>query len=516
MSLMPYRPEPYVDFSQPGPAAAMRAALDKVRGELGRHYPLWIGADPITTDGRIVSVNPAKPSEVVGETSKADVALADRAIRTAAEAFKTWSRVAPEERARYLLRAAAILRRRIYEFSAWMCFEVSKNWIEAYADACEAIDFMEFYAREMMRLGGSHPVVPWPGEEAELRYIPLGVGVVIPPWNFPLAITVGMTTAAIVTGNTVVLKPASTSPIVAAKFFELLQEASLPPGVVNFLPGPGGSMGDALVQHPLTRFISFTGSKEVGMRIFELAAKVEPGQKWLKRTVLEMGGKDATCVDFPCDVDLAVREAVAGAFGFQGQKCSAGSRLIVHQRVYDEVLERVCEATRKLTTGIPSETNPNLGAVIDDKSQRKILDYIETGKTEGRLVAQSEVPSGDGYFVPATVIADVDPDARIAQEEIFGPVLAVIKARDFDDLLRIANGTEYGLTGALISNERTHIERARHEFHVGNLYFNRKCTGALVGVQPFGGFNMSGTDSKAGGQDYLQLFLQGKSITERW
>jgi 1-pyrroline-5-carboxylate dehydrogenase len=409
------------------------------------------------------------------------------------------------------------MRRRTYEFSAWMCYEVSKSWIEAYADTCEAIDFLEFYAREAMRLSGSHPTTPMPGEENEVRYIPLGVGVVIPPWNFALAITAGMTTAALVTGNTVCLKPSSASPVVAAKLIECLHEAGLPPEVLNFVPGPGASVGDTMVAHPLTRFISFTGSRDVGLGIFEKAAKVASGQNWLKRTVLEMGGKDAIVVDETADVAAAAQGTVAAAFGFQGQKCSACSRLIAHEQIYDELLDCVVAGSRELTIGdTVTAENYFLGAVIDQAAHKKINEYVRIGKSEGRLVlGEGRVPP-NGYFIPPTIIADVPPNARIAQEEIFGPVLAVIKARDFDDALQIANGTQYGLTGALFSRDRMRLERARHEFHVGNLYLNRKCTGALVDVQPFGGFNMSGTDSKAGGRDYLQLFLQGKSITERF
>jgi 1-pyrroline-5-carboxylate dehydrogenase len=516
MSLMPFKNELYVDFSQPGPAEAMRKALAQVRSELGKHYPLVIGGEHITTEKRIQSLNPAKPSEIVGETSKANADLADRAIKVAAETFKTWRKVAPDERARYLLRAAAIMRRRIYEFSAWMCFDVSKNWIEAYADTCEAIDFMEFYAREMMRLAGSHPATPWIGEENCIEYLPLGVGVVIPPWNFPLAILVGMTTAALVTGNTVVLKPASTAPIIAAKFMELLEEINLPAGVVNFVPGPGGEVGDTLTMHPLTRFVSFTGSMDVGKHIFEVAAKVQPGQIWLKRTVLEMGGKDAMVIDYPADLTGAIRETAAAAFGFQGQKCSACSRLILHEKAYDEVLAGVAEKAKAVKIGIPSEENCDMGAVIDANAHKSILNYIEIGKKEGRIAAQSAAPTQEGYFVPATVIADVDRNSRVAQEEIFGPVLSVIKGKNFEDLMDIANGTQFGLTGGFMSNIREHLEIARRDFHVGNLYLNRKCTGAFVSAQPFGGFNMSGTDSKAGGSDYLQLFMQGKSICERF
>ncbi len=514
---LPFSPELYVDFNQAEPRTRMLAALDQVKGQLGRMYSLWLDGKPVTASESFKSVSPADPSRVVGVMSKANADVADKAVRCAAEHFKTWSRTEPEARARILVRAAAIMRRRVYEFSAWMCFETSKSWIEAYADTCEAIDFMEFYAREAVRLGGSHPTTPFPGEENEVRYMPLGVGVVIPPWNFPLAICTGMTTAALVTGNTVCLKPASTSPVIAAKFVEVLHEAGLPIEVLNFVPGPGASVGDTMVCHPGARFISFTGSRDVGLGIFEKAAKVHPGQIWLKRTVLEMGGKDCIVVDETADIAAAAEGVVAAAFGFQGQKCSACSRLIAHQDVYKDLLDRVVARTRELTIGdtVLGE-NFFMGAVIDDAAHKKINDYIKIGGAEGKVAfANGKVPT-TGFFIPPTIIADLADNARIAQEEIFGPVLAVIKAKDFDHALRIANGTQYGLTGALYSRDRFRLERARHEFHVGNLYFNRKCTGALVDVQPFGGFNMSGTDSKAGGRDYLQLFLQGKSICERF
>jgi 1-pyrroline-5-carboxylate dehydrogenase len=513
----PYSPESYVDFSQPQPREKMLDALRHVRERLGRTYPLHIDGRDVQSDKTFDSINPANTQQVVGTVAKGTKAHAEAAIAAAEQAFKTWSRVCPTVRARYLVKAAAIMRRRVYEFSAWMCFEESKPWLEAYADTCEAIDFLEFYAREMVRLGGSHPTTPFPGEENEVRYMPLGVGVVIPPWNFPLAICVGMTSAAIVTGNTVVLKPASTSPVIAAVFAELMREVSLPAGVLNFCPGGGAEIGDTLVCHPKTRFISFTGSRDVGLSVFEKAAKVHPGQIWLKRTVLEMGGKDCIVVDETADIDAAAEGVVAAAFGFQGQKCSACSRLIVHESVHDDLVAKVVERAKKLTVGDPTQgENVNMGAVIDKNAFEKISSYIDIGGNEGKAaLSGSKVPEG-GYFIPPTIFTGIKPDARLAQEEIFGPVLAVIKGNSIDELLDIANGTEYGLTGAIYSNDRARLERARHEFHVGNLYFNRKCTGALVDVQPFGGFNMSGTDSKAGGRDYLQLFMQGKSITERW
>jgi 1-pyrroline-5-carboxylate dehydrogenase len=515
--LIPFQNEPFTNFEADTLSEAMRAALTSVKQQLGRTYPLVIGGETITTEETSQSVNPARPDEVIGVFAKATTDHADQAIRSAYTAFDTWRRVPAAERANYLFRAAAIMRRRKFEFAAWLVYEVSKSWVEADADVAEAIDFMEYYGREMRRLAGPQPVVPFRGESNELRYIPLGVGVVIPPWNFPLAIMAGMTTAALVTGNTVVLKPASASPTIAARFVALLnEECGLPPGVLNFVPGPGGSMGDALVDHPLTRFVAFTGSKEVGLRIFERASRRQPGQNWLKRTILEMGGKDALVVDETADLDLAAEAITFSAFGFQGQKCSACSRAIVVANVYDQVLERVVERARMLTVGDPVDPTTFMGAVIDRSAWTKIRDYIEVGRSEGQIVLGGETEEGGGFFVPPTIVADVAPDARLACEEIFGPVLAFIKARDFEHAVEIFNGTEYGLTGGLISRDPARLERARDDFQVGNLYLNRKITGALVGVQPFGGFNMSGTDSKAGGPDYLPLFLQGKVITERF
>jgi 1-pyrroline-5-carboxylate dehydrogenase len=514
--LPPYQPLSYVDFNQPEPRRKMQEALGLVESQLGRSYPLRIGGKKVETDARIESFNPAKTDQIVGRVAKAGSEHALAAIEAADSAFKTWSRVPFEVRAQYLLKAAAIVHKRIYEFSAWMVYEESKNWLEAYADTAECVDFLEFYAREMLRLGGPHKVTQWPGEKNEVCYIPLGVGVVIPPWNFPLAIMAGMTTAAIVTGNTVVLKPASTAPVIAAKFVEVMEEVGLPPGVLNFVPGSGGAMGDVLVDHPRTRFIAFTGSREVGIRIFGRASVVHPGQIWLKRTVLEMGGKDGIIVTESADLEAAATGVVAAAFGFQGQKCSACSRLIVDQKVHDALLPKIVEKTRKLTIGNPAgPENYDMGAVIDKPAFEKITSYIDIGRKEGEMVlGESKVPGG-GHFIPPTIFDGIKPEARLSQEEIFGPVLAVIVGRGFEELLTIANNTEYGLTGAIFTRDRAELDRAREEFHVGNLYLNRKCTGALVDVQPFGGFNMSGTCSKAGGRDYLQLFMQGKSITER-
>ncbi len=511
--------EPLTDFSVPANRDAFQRAIDTVRAELGHKYPLMIGGEPIWTDATFDSINPSRPAEVLGTFAKGRQSDAERAIEAATKAFETWRFVSPTERAGYLFHAANEMRRRKHEFSAWMVFEIGKSWAEADADTAETIDFLDYYARQMVRLSASsHLLTSFPGEQNDLEYIPLGVGVVIPPWNFPNAIMAGMTSAAVVAGNAVILKPASITPIIAYKFCELLWNQGLPPGVLNFCPGPGGAIGDTLVDHPGTRFIAFTGSKEIGIRIFERASKVHPGQKWLKRTLLEMGGKDAVVVDETADLDAAADAIVTSAFGFQGQKCSAGSRAIIVDQVYDYVAERVVARAKKLKQGAPdSSADIHQGPVADKSAMKTIMDYIEVGTQEGSLLLGGhhlETPEG-GYFVEPTIFGDVAGDARIAQEEIFGPVLAMIRAHDFDDALRIANSTEFGLTGSVYSRNRGRLERARREYHVGNLYFNRKSTGAFVGVHPFGGFNMSGTDSKAGGPDYLLQFTQAKTIAEK-
>ena len=511
-----FRNEPFTDFSKEENAQAMRNALEKVKAELGREYPLVIGGERITTESKLDSFNPANRTQLVGRFNKATKELANKAVETAAETFKTWRHTPAQERAEMLFRIAAILRERRHEFSAWMIYEVAKTWPEADADTAEAIDFCEFYGREMLRYAGKQPVFQIAGEESALEYIPLGVGAVIPPWNFPLAIMAGMTLASVVTGNTVVLKPSSDAPTIAFKFFELLEEVGVPPGVVNFMTGSGAEVGDVIVDHPKTRYVAFTGSKEVGLRINERAAKVNEGQIWIKRVVAEMGGKDAIIVADDANLDEAATGVVQAAFGFQGQKCSACSRAIIDARVYDEMVEKIVDRTSKLKLADPSDGATNLSAVINEKAFKTINSYIEKGKSEGgRVVAGGGSDGEQGFFIEPTVIADVKPGDTIEQEEIFGPVLAVIRANDYDDALQIANDTEFGLTGAVYSNDDAKLQRARKEFHVGNLYLNRKCTGALVGVHPFGGFNMSGTDSKAGGRDYLLLFMQAKVAAEK-
>ena len=516
MQLPEFRNEPLCDFnSNPEQAHRMRQALEEVGKELGREYDIVIGGQRIKTQEKLRSLNPSHKDQVVAVFSKGNKELAERAICTAERAFKEWSRTAAQDRVELLLKAANMMRERKYYFAAWMVYEVGKSRAEADADVAEAIDFCEFYAREMLRLDLPQPLTPVAGERNYLRYIPLGVGVVIPPWNFPLAITVGMTTASIVTGNTVVLKPSSDSPAIAYKFFEVLEQAGLPDGVVNFLPGSGAEVGDVLVMHPRTRYVAFTGSKDVGLHINELAAKHVPSQVWVKRVVAEMGGKDSIVVDSATDLDAAAEGVAVSAFGFQGQKCSACSRAIVVEEVYDAFLEKLKHRVERIRVGSTVDDDVYMGPVINAGAKKSILEYIEEGKKEGRLVTGGREVSGSGYFIEPTVIADVPPTGRIAQEEIFGPVLAVIKAANFDEALDIANNTEYGLTGAVYTNDRDKLEKAAERFHVGNLYLNRKCTGALVGGHPFGGFNMSGTDSKAGGRDYLLLFTQGKTVAEK-
>ncbi len=507
--------EPFIDFANPENRARMQEALKKVKSEFGREYPIWLGGQKVTTAEKRMSTNPSRPLEIIGVFQHGNADMARQAIESAHKYFDTWKKVSPQERAKCLFRAAQIVRERKFELNALVCYEVGKNWVEADADIAETIDFLEFYGREMLRLGVPQKLTPVRGERNYLAYIPLGVGVIIPPWNFPCAIMAGLVSASLVTGNTVVLKPASDSPTIAAKFIDILYEAGIPKEAVNFLTGSGGAVGDTLVQHPQTRYIGFTGSKEVGLRISELAGKAVPGQMWIKRTVLEMGGKDAIVVDEEADIDAAVEGTAQAAFGYQGQKCSACSRVIVSEKIYDTFVQKLVERTKKITVG-PSEDPGNyMGPVVSQSAMKTILDYIEVGKKEGKLLTGGKRLAGEGYFIEPTIIADVAPKARLAQEEVFGPVLAVIKAKNYDQALEIANNTEFGLTGAVYSKNPEKIKKAEETFHVGNLYLNRKCTGAMVGAHPFGGFNMSGTDSKSGGKDYLLLFMQGKSIAEK-
>jgi len=515
MGLLPYKNEPYLDFTDEEVLRRLSEGYELVESKLGGSHPLRIGEQRLDTDGEIVSVNPSKPSQVVGRTASATEREADLALATATKSFESWSRTTAEYRARILLRAAGIMRRRKMELIGWEVYESGKVPSEAVAHVAEAIDFLEYYSREMLRLKDGVPVHSLPGEESRYFYGPMGVGVVIAPWNFPLAILTGMSSAALVTGNTVVLKPSESTSVIASVYADIMEEAGLPEGVMSYLPGYGSEIGDYLVSDPRTRLVSFTGSMQTGLRINELAAKPN-GQPWIKKVLAEMGGKDAMIVDDDADLDSAARDIVTSAYGYGGQKCSAASRAILHEKVYDQVLEKVVEQTGKLRQGQPTQPGMDLGPVINHSQFEKISGYLDTGRGEGELLAGGDTTDPDsGYFVSPTIFG-VDSRATVAQEEIFGPVLSVIKANSFEDALNIANDTPYGLTGGVYSRNREHLEIARHEYQAGNVYFNRTITGSLVGVQPFGGFGMSGTDSKAGGPDYLPQHMLPRTVVERF
>ncbi|HEX7616698.1 MAG TPA: L-glutamate gamma-semialdehyde dehydrogenase [Thermoanaerobaculia bacterium] len=513
--LQDFRNEAFTDFSRAEERSAFEAALSRADRQKGAEIPVVVGGRRLKTGRLLENLNPSDRSEVLSRHHLADRKIALKAVEAAVKAQREWADLPPRERASVLLRAAARMRAKKHEFSATMVLEIGKSWPEADVETAEAIDFLEFYAREMLRWGGEIPVTPYPGEFPETLYVPLGAGAVIPPWNFPNAILTGMTSAALVAGNGVVLKPASDTPLIAWKVFMLLEEAGVPDGALNYLPGPGSEVGDLLVEHPGTRFISFTGSKQVGLTINQKAAAVAKGQRWIKRVVLEMGGKDFILVDEDADFDFAVSQVVASAFGFQGQKCSACSRAIVHRRLYRRFVDAVVAKTAKLTQGPTRDQKNFLGPVASEKQFKTVTNYIKVGKREAKLGTGGTWNGRVGNFVAPTVFYDVKPTARIFREEIFGPVLGIIEAKDFESGIALANASEYGLTGSYFGRDRARIVEAKKRLHCGNLYINRKCTGALVGVHPFGGFDMSGTDSKAGGRDYLGLFLQAKSISER-
>jgi len=515
MTVTPFQNEPFNDFTRPPARQAMEHAIADVRAELGREFPLVIDGREVRSGATFRSINPSQADQTVAVVQQASGDHVEQAVAAALRAFESWRWVPAEERCALFLRAAAILRRRRLHATAWMSFEVGKNWAEADGDVAEAIDFTEYYAREILRYAQGPALPALSGEMSEYQYIPLGVVAVISPWNFPLAIPTGMTLGAIVSGNTVVMKPASDSVATAFQLVDALREAGLPPGVLNFIPGSGGVVGEALATHPKVRMIAFTGSKEVGTHLFEQAAKTPPDQIWLKRIIAEMGGKNAIIVDDDADLDAAVAGIIASGYGYQGQKCSAGSRVIATPGAYGRAAEMIVERARALEVG-PGPENFPAGPVINAAAERKILEYVEVGRREGRLAAGGGRARDGGFYVAPTVFLDVAPNARIAQEEIFGPVVAAIPARDFDDALRIANGTAFGLTGSVYTLNPAKLAKARREFMVGNLYLNRKSTGAMVGTHPFGGFNMSGTDSKAGGPDYLLNFLQPKVVAHRY
>lgn len=515
MLLPPFSNEPIESFQSEALRGEMRSAIAQVRQTFGATHPLLIDGRRIETKNTIISRNPSRPDETIGVSSSAGVDHVDLALAAAWRAFGAWKAWPQEERSSVLLKAANIMRQRKRSLEALLVLEIGKNYIEASAEVAEMIDFIEYYARQALRhTGALEHLRAFPGETNESLYVPLGAGVCIAPWNFPMALMMGMAVGAIVVGNTVVCKPAEDTVVSVAHVLDILEEAGVPPGVVNYLPGLGAEAGAALVAHPMTRFVNFTGSLETGKKINTSAAAVAPGQRWIKRVFLELGGKDAILVDETADLDAAALGIVQSAFGYQGQKCSACSRVVVVESVHDDLIERVLHRAKALTIDA-AENNPDLGPLCNQAQLRKVQHYFEIGRTEGRVLVGGDAPQRPGYFFNPTLITDVDENARIAQEEVFGPFVGVIPARNFEAGLEVVNNTQYGLTGALFSRDRERIAKAKREFHVGNLYFNRKCTGALAGVQPFGGFNLSGTDTKTGGPDYLLQFLQMKSIAER-
>jgi len=508
-----FQNEPPIDFNNAENRKAMSEALASVKKRFNRTYPLYIGKKEIKTNRDLTSVNPADPTMVVGKTSLAGIEEAELAVKVAKETLGTWAKVTSNERAFVFEKVAEIMKAKKFELAALEVYEVGKTWREADGDIAEAIDFCRYYSRHLRELSKGQRTSFVPGEESIYAYQPRGVGVVIAPWNFPLAILTGMVAGAAVCGNTVIMKPAEQSPIIAAWFMDILKEAGVPPGVINFLPGLGEEVGEHLVKHPEVDFVVFTGSKDVGLHIISTASKTARSQRNVKKVVAEMGGKNAIIIDNDADLDEAVLGTLHSAFGFQGQKCSACSRVVVLEENYDKFVTRLLEGARSLAVGAPENPGTAVGPVVDKDAYDKIMAMIAVGKDEGRLAYQATVP-GTGYYVPPTIFTDVSPTARIAQEEIFGPVLAVIKVKDFDEALKVANGTAFALTGGVFSRSPAHIEQVKKEFEVGNLYINRGITGAIVGRHPFGGFKMSGVGSKAGGPDYLLQFVEPRTVTE--
>jgi RHH-type transcriptional regulator, proline utilization regulon repressor / proline dehydrogenase / delta 1-pyrroline-5-carboxylate dehydrogenase len=509
-----FRNAPLVSFIYKDSQDKMQSALREVRKRFGEKHPLYIGGEKIWTDNLTPSVNPAEPSEIIGYGTEAGIDEAERAVKAARAAFEKWRWTPFEERAQLLERAADILERRRYELSAVEVFEVGKPWSEADGDIREAIDFCRFYAHQMRRLGRPKLTQQVPGEESYHHYWPRGVAFVIAPWNFPIAILCGMASAGIVTGNAVIMKPSEQSIICGAMLMQVFEEAGVPAGVLNLLSGHGSVVGAHLVDHKDVDLIAFTGSREVGLKIWESAGITRPGQRELKRVICEMGGKNAMIVDADADVDETIMYSIYSAFGFQGQKCSALSRLILLEENYDRVMERLIPAAASLRVGSPEQPGIMVGPVIDEAAYRRILDYIEIGKKEATLVYQAKEVPPHGYFIPPTIFTDVKPHMRIAREEIFGPVLSVLKVRDLDEALEVANGTDYALTGGFFSRSPDNIERVKARLEAGNVYINRSCTGAIVARHPFGGFKMSGSGTKAGGEDYLLHFLVPRVVTE--
>jgi len=517
-ALPPFANDPRADFALAIERDRFAEALAGVRRQFGRFHPLVIGGRSVETPDRLASLNPSRPGEVVGWAASATAADVDEAVAAAERAFPDWRDRGVRDRAQLLHRAAVILRERRTDLAAWIVHEAGKPWREADGDVIEAIDFLEYYGREAMDLQAPRRLGEFPGEINLYLREPRGVVGVIAPWNFPLAILTGMTAAALATGNTVVMKPARPTPVIAAYLVAILEEAGLPPGVVNYLPGPGEVVGDRLARHPAVRMIVFTGSREVGARLYGLAAQTVPGARHLKRVVAEMGGKNAIVVDDDADLDEAVQGIVASAFGYSGQKCSACSRVIGVGRAYDRLLARLVEAVRTLPMGAADQPATVVGPLIDQAAQRRVQHYIAAGRSGARPALIRDVPADlgslGGYFVPPAIFADVPPASPLAQEEIFGPVLSVMPAKDFEAALALAMDSDYALTGGVFSRSPTNLRRAEEAFRVGDLYINRGITGAIVGRQPFGGRQMSGVGYQAGGPDYLIQFVEGRVICE--
>ncbi|MBI5248927.1 MAG: bifunctional proline dehydrogenase/L-glutamate gamma-semialdehyde dehydrogenase, partial [Desulfomonile tiedjei] len=507
----PFRNEPVTDFSKSENRSRMKEALSKCKNDFDRKYPLLLGEEQIFTEQLTHSLNPARPEETVGRVSAADKNHAKEAVQRAKQALNMWRRTDPKERAEYLSRAAQVMRRRRFRLMALEVYEVGKTWKDADGDIAEAIDCLEYYGREMKRIGVRRVLGDYPGEKNLYLYEPRGVGVAITPWNFPIAIPTGMVSAAVVTGNAVVFKPSGLSPVCGWELVDIFRVAGLPPGILQFLPGPGGEIGEYLVSHPEIDFIAFTGSRDVGLKIVRLAAETRPGQRNVKRVVAEMGGKNAVIVDETADLDEAVRGVVESAMDFQGQKCSAGSRAIVVETIFEEFSSRLKQAMESLRIGPTEEPRNLFGPMVDEAAAKKTLKYIAIGLEQGSPLLVKEVDAG-GFFVGPALITDVDPDSTISRDEIFGPVLILIKARDLEEAISLANNSDYALTGGVFSRSPENIEKVKNEFNVGNLYINRKITGALVGRQPFGGFRMSGVGAKSGGPDYLLQFMRARSI----
>jgi RHH-type proline utilization regulon transcriptional repressor/proline dehydrogenase/delta 1-pyrroline-5-carboxylate dehydrogenase len=511
-ALEPFQNEPLLDFAREENRARFAEALKNVREKLARNYPLWIGGEEVETKDWLESVNPAAPGEIIGRIPVAGRGEAERALAHAIDFFPEWRRRPATDRAALMFRAAEIMRSRRIELAAWELFEVGKGWREADADVAEAIDYLEYYGREMLRLSALRVTQKLPGENNVYLYEPRGVAAVIAPWNFPLAILTGMTAAALVTGNCTLVKPAEQSPVMGALLMEMMREAELPPAACQLLQG-GGELGAYLVRHAAVQLIAFTGSRDVGLEILRTAYDPQPGQEHVKRVVCEMGGKNAIIVDEDADLDEAAVHIVESAFGYQGQKCSAASRVILVEAIHDVLLDRLVEAVRSLKIGPPEDPRNFIGPVIDAAAHSKVIGYLALGKREGKCVLERQAPA-KGFFASPAIFSEIEPEDRLANEEIFGPLLAVIKAKDFNHALQIANRSAYGLTGGVFSRSPAHIDRARREFRVGNLYINRGITGAIVERQPFGGLKLSGIGSKAGGPDYLLQFLEPRTISE--